>query len=304
VRNRTLSPMFLQSVLGPFPIIGSVASSIPLDIFNPNRTAMLIDQLRFSAVNTVTREMTNDYCAAIALEILLGSIPLTKNHVPLGALAPRYFGLVQQIDNAFGPVGDGGLTWHLPKPLYVPPNVQLTVNAKRQKAFPSDAGESSLKALAISVIGRSLPDDFPVPGEIDIPWVTSTTCNEEVDRFVSSDADLVNSNDVPLHVNQFVGFNNFSLGEDEGEPTPADLTVQMSLSNGTLLIRDQIPFFLAFPSDRGILPVNALLQPGAFARLELESSIPDGADDGYNVCGFTSVAMHGYRRIQTPGTLG
>lgn len=302
MRNNTLSPLFLQSVIGPFALVGSVGSSIPLEIYNPNKTAMLIDQLRFSFRADTSVAIPSRYYTSLGIEVLLGSIPLTKQHVTLGALAARYIGVQQQPDNTFGPGADAGLTWHFPKPLYVPPLVQITINVKRQAAYPGETGVGggAVPALAVSVAGRSLPDDFPIPGSINIPWVTETKCDVDVTRFVSSDADLVNSNKVPLHVTQFVGVN---YSSEQADPTPNRLTVQMSLSNGTLLIRDSIPFFLAFPSDRGILPVSAALQPGAFVRLELESSVPTGAED-FDGCGFTAVAMHGYREIQTPGTFG
>lgn len=306
MKNNTLSPLFLQSVLGPFPIIGSTASAIPLDIKNPNKTAMLIDQIRFSFRDELSRNIATAYYTAMMVDILLGSIPLTNKFVTLGALAPRYLGSAAAIDNLFGPQGDSGLVWHLPKPLYVPPDVQLSLHARRQMAYPGDTtGLGTIPALAVSIVGRSLPEDFPVPGSIPIPWVTQTQCEDSATRFVSGDGDLVNSNDSELHVTQFVGVN-CGTKTDPGVPagpTPADIRVQMSLSNGTLLIRDQVPFYLAFPSDRGILPVNARLQPGMFVRLELESSVPAGLE-AHDGCGVTAIAMHGYRSIQTPGTLG
>jgi hypothetical protein len=184
--------------------------------------------------------------------------------------------------------------------------VQLGINLKCQQTEPAQAQtilNTSFDSLAVrvSVVGRSLPDDFPIPGEIEIPWVTETQCRTTDTRFVSRDNDLVNSNKVPLQVTQFVGISNVAssvVTPDLARPSPYPLTVQMSLSNGTMLIRDQIPFFLAFPVDRRILPISARLQPGAFVRLELELPLEDIGVQ------FVAVAMHGYRKIQTPGTLG
>ncbi|MFZ2152120.1 MAG: hypothetical protein WAV09_03370 [Minisyncoccia bacterium] len=316
MNNDTLSPLFLQSVVGPFTIIGKSGSTIPLEIYNPNKTAMLVDQIRFSLRQADPEAIDQEYYVALAIEVLLGSIPLTNKSVTLGALAPRYLGAGAAVMNSDGPAGDGNLVWHLPKPLYVPPLVQLTLHVKRQKSSPEDSGGATVPAINISVVGRSLPADFPVPSEIDVPWVTETQCNvanpdtigatDSPNRFVSADSDLVNSNNEPLHITQFVGVN-YRVSPDArthtSGPTPADLTVQMSLSNGTMLVRDAIPFFVAFPSDRGILPVSAKLQPGAFVRLELESTVPPGGEE-WDGCSFTAVAMHGYRRVQTPGTWG
>ncbi len=300
MKNDTLSPIFLQAVVGPFTLVGSVGSATPLDVKNPNKTAMLVDQIRFSFRGSDIVDISDYFMVSIAVEVLLGSIPLTNKHITLGALAPRYLGQGAQADNPFGPQGDSGLTWHFPRPLYVPPDVQMSFNVKRQPGFPGDTGLGSIPSLVISVVGRSLPDDFQTPGEINIPWVTETQCNTADASFVSGDGDLVNSNNVPMQVTQFVGV---SYNSEQVGPTPVDMTVQMSLSNGTLLVRDAIPFFLAFPSDRGILPVNARLQAGAFARLELSADPPSGAED-FAGCGFTAVAMHGYRQITTPGTFG
>ena len=322
MKNNSLSPLFLQSKIevlnaggtyGGYGSLGDGGSTKPLELYNPNKTAMLVDQFRFSFIDpnmygqAALDGIPYNYYAALGVEVLLGAIPLTNKTVTLGALAPRYIGQQQQTDNVSGPAGDNVLVWHLPKPLYVPPLVQLTVNVKKQKAFPADTGLlDTIAPVVVSVVGRSLPSDFPVPGSIDIPWVTETKCNTEDTSFVSADSDLVNSNGVPYHVTQFVGLSYAHATSYDG-PTRNALNVQMSLSNGTMLIRDHIPFFIAFPSDRGILPVSALLQPGAFVRLELEAPFefvaagPEAVDPG---CQFAAVAMHGYRSIQTPGTLG
>ena len=309
MKNNTLSPLLLQTVingraaLGWFSGEGDGGSSLPLAIYNPNKTAMLIDQLRFSFHEESILAIDFARGAALQVEVLLGAIPLTKQFVTLGALAPRYYGPLPEFTGNFandhGPNGDNALTWHLPKPLYVPPLVQVSINVKVRALFAGDP--AIYPPLAVTVVGRSLPDNFPVPGEIDIPWVTETRCNTLATSFVSSDGDLVNSNDVPLNITQFVGCN---YNAEANDASPGDFRVQMGLSNGTMLLRDAIPFFLAFPSDRAVLPVSARLQPGAFVRLELESATPAGAPSGANACGVTAVAMHGYRTIQTPGTLG
>lgn len=292
MKNNTLSPIFLQSTVGPFSGVGVTGSATPLDIRNPNNTAMLVDQMRFSLRNLSL--IPQDVLVGLAVEVLLGSIPLTNRAVTLGTIAPRYFGAQQQPDNDEGPDGDGGVTWHFPRPLYVPPNVQLVVNVAQQRVITVGA-----YSLNVSIVGRSLPSDFPIPGSIQIPWVTETKCFADVASFVAADSDLVNSNNVPLNVTQFVGINSY---QTSNSPTLQNITVQMSLSNGTLLIRDAIPFFLAFPTDRGILPCNARLQAGEFARLELE--VPTNIPEVTPTLNFTAVAMHGYREIQTPGTFG
>lgn len=352
VKNTTLSPLFLRSVVkgndaGQWPI-GYVGSATPLDIYNPNKTAMLIDQIRFR-VNTVEGVnpqgggsshqarasssssssaapplggpavgvgntldrfgMNADMLGAVAVEILLGSIPITNNFVTLGSLAPRYVSLYPQLDiiSDGGPGADNIAVYHLPTPLYVPPLVQLSIRFRRQPMWAGDTSATLIKRVDVSVVGRSLPSDFPVPGSIEIPFVTETQCNDTtLTRFVSRDNDLVNKNNVPLDVYQFVGFNVLAgqyLGFNDGwfscSPNPT-FTVQMTTSNGTMLIRDQVPFLAVFPSSKNILPAASRLQPGQFFRAELDVGVPDNVTN----CAFTSIAMHGTRKIQTPGTLG
>lgn len=313
MRNKTLSPLYLRSRIGPFTNIGDVASVTPLDIVNPNRSAMLIDQIRFSLAQDADVDfdfvMLNNIITGLLVEILLGSIAVTKRHVTLGALCPRYLSSDpttvsdEPIVNE-NPEGDGCAVWHLPVPLYVPSNVQLSINMMRRACRPND-NTSPIPEIDVAIVGRSLPSDFPVPGEIDVPFVSEFRTENDTDlRVVSADSDLANTENVPLYIKQLVAVNNAEPDEESDGPTrDANFTVQMSLSNGTLLIRDPVPFFVVFPADRGILPLNAKLQPGEFIRCELEAGNPD-ADQYSRGVATTAVAMHGYRKVQTPGTIG
>lgn len=320
MKNKTLSPLFLQSTLdfGAYSNTPVQRSATPLDIVNPNRSAMLIDQIRFSTAALHAERSVgsfyNEDLLNFTVEVLLGSIPVTKRFVTLGALCPRYLrapasGPGLPFNNQFAT--DQTLVWHLPRPLYVPSNVQLSINMNRLGLF--DEGVSKID---VAVVGRSLPTDFPVPGSIDIPFVTEFRVENSTNnpppaaadlpyRAVSADSDLANANDVPLFVEKLVGVNyaEQEAGDSQGPTQDANFTVQMSLSNGTLLIRDPIPFFVAFPSDRGILPISAKLQPGEFIRCELEAGDP-AADQYSNGVATTAIALHGYRKVQTPGTIG
>lgn len=312
MKDKMLSPLLLTSRLGPFPQFGSVASATPLEIVNPNKTPMLVDQLRFTLSDPSSgnnfRAFTSLRLTQYLIEVMLGSIPITKRAVTLGALAPRYIGSPQPTaELTDNPTVDGTLTWHLPTPLYVPPNVQLVINALRRPGYPGEpVGQLTPPSLLVSVVGRSLPSNLPVPGSIEIPYVVEWRQEQPQLRSVSADHDLVNTTDVPFNVTQFVGVNVAPpvTQRDGTNPTRDEhFTVQMSLSNGTMLIRDQVPFFLVFPADRGILPVSARLQPGEFVRAELNAGDPD-AEQYSRGTATTAIAMHGYRKVQTPGTIG
>lgn len=318
MKNKTLSPLLLRAFLPPadssgaFPV-GYSVSAPPLSIYNPNKTAMLIDQLRFRPLPLEPAEAAYaerdavgiplKVLAGLGVEVLLGSIPITNRTVTLGALCPRYNNFAVPATNIIdaGPSVDPVAVWHLPRPLYVPPLVQLTIRIVRQPVNGFTLVDFSLHGVDVVVAGRSLPSDFPVPSEIDVPWVAETQCNTDAVRFVSADSDLVNKNLVPLDIHQLVGFNywsNEAFNSSEVSPNPT-FGVQMSSSNGTLIIRDSTPFFACFPAAHNVLPMSARLQPGEFFRAQLEVGRPDN-----NNCSFTAVAMHGCRKIQTPGTLG
>lgn len=315
MKNKTLSPLLLRAFLpaadnaGSFPV-GYTVSAPPLSIYNPNKTAMLIDQLRFrplfpDLLAATYAEQDNvgipmPVLAGLAVEVTIGSIPITNRTVTLGALCPRYNNFTVPVFPD-GPSVDPIAVWHLPKPLYVPPLVQVTIRIVRQPVNGFTPVDFSLYGVDVVVAGRSLPSDFPVPAEIDVPWVAETQCNTDTQRFVSADSDLVNKNLVPLDIHQLVGFNFWSDESENSSGVSPNSTfgVQVSASNGTLIIRDSTPFLACFPAAHNVLPMNARLQPGEFFRAELEVGTPDN-----NNCGFTSVAMHGCRKIQTPGTLG
>lgn len=303
-----LSPILLRASLGPFNSVGADLTADGLKFRNPNRTGMLVDQIRFAGDGA-----TLPYWSAMAIEVRLGSIPLTKSTVTLASLAPRYLaqtGIV--LSNPLGlttgdssPAVDKMLTWHLLKPLYVPPGVPLIIRAIRQEVIAGSTAPGNVSLLNVSVVGRSLPANFKAPKTIDVPWVAETKVNAAVTRYVSLDSDLINPHSEPLNVRQFIG-SNYTNVETAGRVAyyynPAPITVQMTASNGTMFIRDPVPFYLLFPTDRCALNVEAKLQPGEFFRAELEiQALPTGAvDTGLNTLAFTSIAMHGYRNIPTP----
>jgi hypothetical protein len=76
----------------------------------------------------------------------------------------------------------------------------------------------------------------------------------------------------------------------------------MTCSNGTAFVRDPVPFDALFPYDRGVLPVDAVLQPGEFMRCQIEvAQVPTGDVNAADAAvQFTAVGMIGYRQIQTP----
>lgn len=297
------SPLHLSDTVGTLNSIGDDLTVNPQKLLNPNRGPMLIDQFRFSGRNLTYLPGL----AVIAAEIRFGSIPLMAKPVTLGAFAPRYTGAAGNgIDSAIlangTPSYDTTLVWHLAKPLFVPQNVQVTVRLIRQRLFaPGTLTEpvTTIPSVRVSVVGRSLAEKEPNPDSIWVPWVAETKAQVASNQFSSGDADLINNHDTPLNVKAFTAVS-YSTGS--GTPYPAsNLLVQMTGSNGTAIIRDPTPFGLLFPVDRGLLEVDANLQPGEYMRARLEiPSVPPGAVAADSQVQFTSIGMVGYRRVPCP----
>jgi len=320
--NKFWSPMILSAKVGPLTNIGDDLSIDPLQLLNPNRGSMLIDQFRF----------TFDYIPAapspmgafteaqnmIAAEIRVGSIPLMPKPVTVAVLAPPYVGALTPsvVNFQANPFGgnydwhDTVLVWHLHKPLYVPRDVSLSARFVLQRLFsqgsPFTEPSASIQ-VRFTVAGRSLSEDDQVPTEIIMPWVTETRARVSSPTFVSGDSDLINSHDVPLNVKQFVGSNYIRpvTGVWSGtETTTYDIYVQMTGSNGTAIVREPTPFYLLFPGSRNTLNVDAVLQPGQFVRTALNAPTVPGAPGApstlLETVESTAIGMHGYRKVPMP----
>lgn len=299
-----LSPLHLHAPLDAFPASGSEQSPNPEQLLNPNKSAMLIDQFRFAGNRPTGLLLANWDFLYLGVDLRLGSIPLTNGIIPIASIVPRYFGFALA-----GGISDTVLTWHLPRPLYVPPGVQLYARFVRQDVFAAGNRDTSIDNVGFSAVGRSMPSDYPVPKKIWVPWATATQCKSpiggaDIQRFVSTDQELANPNTELLHVTQLNGFNCSrpfdGIFGGASQPTRSPLTAQMTLSSGKMLMRDPTDFFGLFPTDRGSLNLEAVLQSKEFVRAELELTPPNAADDDQFSIAYTTIGMIGYREVQTP----
>lgn len=306
------SPLYLGDEVGPLNNIGDDLTVNPRSLLNPNRGPMLIDQFRFSSDSVIGQaDFPNPVLPyVIAAEIKLGAVPLMSSPVTLGAFVPRYVGLYGTINyddllSAINPRADSILVWHLAKPLFVPQDVQVSVRLVRQRLYaigtqanPTD----TLPKVRVSIVGRSLPQDTPTPDQIWVPWVSETKAQVASSQFVSKDSELINNHDTPLHIKNFCAVNaNTELVDSIPLPNRASMFVQMTASNGTMIVRDPTPFSLLFPQDRNLLELDAMLQPGEFFRARLEiPSVPTGAPTNALQVQFTAIGMTGYRQVRTP----
>ena len=302
-----LSPLHLYAPVAALAAAGAEQSPNPQLLLNPNKSAMLIDQFRFSSSgNTFSSALSNWDLLYLGIELRLGSIPLTNGVVPIPAIVPRYFGFADTVSVQVGTGNaDAVMTWHLPRPLYVPPGVQLYCRFVRQNVFPvvADNRVSTIEQIGFSAVGRSMPENYPIPKKIWVPWATATQCKTAATRFVSTDQELANPNIELLHVTALNGFNcapENAVERIDGVPTRSPLTAQMTLSSGKMLMRDPTNFFNLFPTDRGTLDLDAVLQSKEFIRAELELTLPVGGVQRDHQIGYTTIGMIGYREVQTP----
>ena len=297
MRPDFLSPIFLGGSLGTFAAEGAQASLSPFITMNPNRVPMLIDEFIFSQANgaaDVTFANASWPFSYLQADISVGGVPLTKGYTPVSVLAPRYVRGAQT--DLYGTVSQElAVIWHLPKPLYVPPDVGILANFLRKSPFPVGGDPAvgvTSPVMGFWIRGRSMPEGSPIPKSIWVPWATYSQCRTQVTRFVSGDNEMINPHTQPLNVTQFLGWNCARAGTGM---IPCPFTAQATFSNNKMFIRDPTPFGLLFPSDRGYFNVGAKLMNGQFARFELEC-VPSNNE---NLEG-TTVGMIGYREIETP----
>lgn len=296
------SPLLLSTEVGLSS--SGVIQANPTDLLNPNNTAMLIDQFRFSVQWTNTGT-TNYYTPIFILStsIQIGAVPLTNGLVPVMAICPTY-------DLSTEPT----LVWHLPKPLYVPPNVTLYVNMALNPSYP---GNYATDYIRVAVVGRSLPSDYPQPQEIYAPWASAAVFDKNSNQIstlagrqilTSPDNALGNPNDTDLMVTRFVGFRSADITTSVTDYEGADTcTLKMNISNGKLLVREPTPWYHLFPNSRRFFDTRALLRGknsvrtgGEFVRAQFSFQSFTYSSVDYTNIGTNYVGMIGYRKVPTP----
>lgn len=305
-----LSPIVVSSAI--YPVAANSTFQVnPTELLNPNRTAMLVDQFRFSVGNetpfTASPVLFQSY-----VSIQMGSIYLTNGMVPLASLCPSY-------DNGWGDHTvdtPQQYVWHLPKPLYVPPNVVMYVNSKRV----APPGATTNYSLRVAVAGRSLPANYPIPESIYVPWATASSVDlaqvttlAGMQTYVTPDNALGNPNTNPLMVTRMLGFHasydpasTTSVSNSDTQAGPNGLTVRMTISNGKLLVREATPFFHLFPASRRYVDLRATLRGseqvrgGEFVRARLDFTTTTQAVVALENFPITTLGLIGYRSVPTP----
>jgi len=313
--NDFLSPIVVSSSI--YPVATNTSLQIdPTQLLNPNRTAMLVDQFRFSLSDVGNANIDRSFGYQMYVNIQLGAIHLTNGYVPLVSLCPYYDGSPTDVANTTGVAGlDNPLVWHLPKPLYVPSNVSMYVSTLR--IVPTSDTLTASLGFRCAVAGRSLPANYPIPASIYAPWGTSSYVNglqgtttsslAGVTTFVTPDNALGNPNDSPLMVTRLLGFHQpvpVFLASNDAQNGPNGMTVRMTISNGKLLVREPTPFFHLFPLSRRFVDLRAYLRGsnevpgGEFVKARIDFTPPTSSN--YSAFQFTGLGLVGYRSVPCP----
>jgi len=182
-------PDFISPVMMSAELAATPSQTLPGYAFlNPNKSPMLVDQLRISVANFLQNPNPGvsppnlpgffNLMANSKIDIMMGGIPLTNGLVPITSLFPMYlcdqfFGLAtvgaySTWDDQSGTVFqfapfDYSTTLHLEKPLYVPYGTTFQIRIQR-------ASNADFPAFVFSMHGRSLPNSFKRPEKIWVPW--------------------------------------------------------------------------------------------------------------------------------------
>lgn len=292
--NQMLSPLLLSQVSSVLTSSNSRATIQPFRLMNPNRSAMLIDQFRFLVETASTALFTDLIARQITTEILYGSLPLTNGFVPINC--PLYFTVGDRLRFA--------VTWHLPRPLYVPPNVQITINLARNDILADADSLSNIDAtVRATIVGRSMPSNWPIPPKVFAPWhtaavfTTPTTATTRT-RFTTQNNQLANPFNEDMRITRVLGY--FRENLENFCATYNRLTVQMTFSNNRMLVRDPVPMDHLFPLGTHFFDVDATLKPKEYIRAIVDwiPSAP-GGDYQESIVPLT-LGFVGYHEVQTP----
>lgn len=276
----------------------------PSRMQNPFRTAMLIDEIRFKLQSGINVSGLPAH-EAFSADLRLGRLPLTDGFIPLGNFVQRL-----NYDTVSGWADDGttgDFTWRLPRPLYVPPGEQITIKLR------ADTDASSTFAGATTVwnviqAGRSLSSDDKRPDVINVPWVSKYKSpivvpdpSLGVVTQESTEADLRNPFNEPLHVQRFVGrMVTYKASVAASEKEVYDVHawepgVRAADSFGRILVRDPTPFQHLFQYLDFNWTVHSMLEPKGFYRMILQTDFTNVVASTYSM--FHTISMVGHREV-------
>ncbi len=301
-------------------IVSPVDSSF---LANPTRQAMFVDEIRFSIPTGAGLSGTGTSGVVVmpftGCRLSMGRLAITNGFVPLVLFGKS----LNTTDVTNGGSAQSGfcMTWKLPKPLYVPPGE--FISPRFQFILPiTPAGGQAVPdptpfQIEMSIVGRSLPVDCPVPRTIDMPWIsfwqskalncTVSASSTFLTRDQSRETDLVNPFNTPLFLQRLVGrlptvganANGTFEANDAGFCFIGSefVTLRMVNSYGGVLVKDFTPFYDLFHLYDKAWTVNTKMPPKTFLTTFLECNTTTSTQTSTQNA-IAMIGMIGYRKVR------
>lgn len=250
----------------------------------PFRSAMLLDEIRFSAALVTGAEVPTVHNALfIQTKIALGRFAITDGFVPISVLTPSAQLAADAmmgvgIESASGRNSYSFLRWVFPVPLYVRPGEALGIGFRR-----ITDGQTNTARIEASVVGRVVSGETPQPRSIRVPWVAAYV-NDKVAASMSQGSGgppntaLFNPFSSPLHIQRFVGR---SYQDDDAGGLGGDLNdlvvgtgpdVKITDSRGFLVVGDPVVFGEVFDSTRHAWTAPHIMPPKGWVRVQFSGA--------------------------------
>ena len=311
--NQTLTPG--QNLI-PVDQLGATGNS---------KSAMLIDGIRIRvdelAAFVARVGAVIDLRGAFSVGVSVGRIDLTRQVIPM-ALYGRVkdsaadFGSLLNPTGQYYPAAFPGQSlhtiWRFKKPFYIAPQKHIAIKLYWNASLTPQPGVVSPNTVnvTVSLFGRALPENYPVPATVYVPYMTSfvpgpvlNTATPTVLKSVPND--LGNPYKEELRLTRFTGFcNSFTAGA-AGEDVSTGLAfvlARMTEYRGATVIRDQTPFYGAFDLNTRAWDVDCVLPRGGYYSTMLNLGNMGGFAAGYN--SQPMIGLQGYRALTGQSYMG
>jgi hypothetical protein len=267
--------------------------------------------------------------ALVDCRLDLGSYPLTNGFVPIYSFGRAQNIVAEQVMSPGNPPGFVYSEYIVPfsRPLYLP------VGAVVRPQFRHKGQSTAAVDVQISMFGRMLSEKAPLPKKLMLPYWAAYACKTftlgTVDSDTSSESDLYNPFETPLHLERFVGrisfiASNLVFSAATGSPvamteleqgalaplgnngglgdTLGQITCQIVDSNGYPVVKKPTPFRLVFDAITRSWPLTNDLPPGGYYVVTL-NNLPWTSQFGspFGVAAVTAqpcVSMVGWREVR------
>ena len=268
---------------------------------NPMNQDMEILEIKFELSGALVDGNDTTFGGSIWCDFSMGPIKLTNGAVPC-----FLFGRAENLTGEYktdttDTLGFNAYSWRLPRPLFVPAGTALIPNFTHTGFIPNTVNVR---------VGYSCRTVTKTPKRVCVPWIAkyvskafNPISTAAVD--VSSELDLVNPHQDPVHLQRFVGRTLFlpntgSTGSSEDRPNGFGsqyLTARIMDSYGRPVVRNYTPFRTIFSAQTRSweMGTGAILDPEAYYIVSLQKAAMTLTPDGV---GQSFISLVGWREME------